>query len=103
MIDDLRECSPARALRTATARGDRMILRSPVIRRLGRALALAGLAAIFAAGCVVRERDGYDGSYRSDRYDRRDDGRYDRGNDRRDERRDDDRRDDGRRDEERRY
>ena len=34
------------------------------------------LAGLYAAGCVVRERDGYDGSYGYDRgYERRDDDR----------------------------
>jgi hypothetical protein len=69
------------------------------MRRFGGALALAALVTIFAAGCVVRERDGYDGNYGYGRDDRRDEGRYEH----RDDRRDDDRRGDDRRDGERRY
>ena len=67
------------------------------IRRLAGALAVTLATGLLAAGCVVRERDGYDGSYGNDRgYDRRDDRR----DERRDERGDrgDDRRDWGRRD-----
>ena len=69
--------------------------RSAAIRRLSVALALAGLATVFATGCVVREPGGYNGSYGYDRNDRRDDTRNDR--------HDDYRRDDDRRDGERRY
>lgn len=58
------------------------------MRRVSAALAIAGFAALFITGCVVHERDGYDGSYRDSRdHERRDDER-----DRREDRRDDDRR-----------
>lgn len=69
-----------------------MATRRPGMRRVSGALLIAGLAAFFAAGCVVRERDGYDGSYGYGRgYEHRDDDR-----DRREDRRDDDRREDER-------
>jgi hypothetical protein len=73
-----------------------MTARRFAMRRLSGALAVAGIAALFAAGCVVREREGYYGSPGSDRgSERRDDDRS-RGDDRRDDRRDDDRRNDER-------
>jgi hypothetical protein len=65
-----------------------MTTRRPGMRGVNAALPIAGLAALFAPGCVVRERDGYGGSYGYGHgYERRDDDR-----DRREARRADDRR-----------